>query len=196
MQEFTEQELKNETWKNVPGYEGYYEISTLGRIRSIARNGYTKSGHKHYFKGVMLKLSSKPNGMSYIYLLKNKLRTRFCMTKLMLMAFNNDHSTEIFYFLDKNITNNRLVNIIPVVEGFKICTHKYHIINSDNFYEKATMCKDCTKEKSAIWQKENIEHRRIYLREYAQLNREHLYVQRQAFWKEIVINKENTSESI
>ena len=27
----------NEIWKAIPGYEGYYEASTLGRIRSVER---------------------------------------------------------------------------------------------------------------------------------------------------------------
>lgn len=45
--DFTPQELKSEYWKPVLGYEGKYEVSNLGRIKSLkrkARNGRTKHG--------------------------------------------------------------------------------------------------------------------------------------------------------
>jgi hypothetical protein len=31
---FTEEEIKTERWKDIPGYEGAYEASTIGRIRT------------------------------------------------------------------------------------------------------------------------------------------------------------------
>lgn len=34
----------SENWKEIPGYEGFYEVSDLGRIRSIARVVPTRSG--------------------------------------------------------------------------------------------------------------------------------------------------------
>jgi|SRR3990167_3369973 len=40
--------LENEIWKEIPKYEGYYEASNLGRIRSIKReiNGYSARGKR------------------------------------------------------------------------------------------------------------------------------------------------------
>ena len=35
--EFSIEELENEVWKDVPGYEGYYQVSDLGRVKSLAR---------------------------------------------------------------------------------------------------------------------------------------------------------------
>ena len=34
---FTEEELKNEVWRPISGYEGLYEVSNLGRVRSLPR---------------------------------------------------------------------------------------------------------------------------------------------------------------
>ena len=31
---FTETELKNERWKDIDGYDGAYQVSDLGRVRS------------------------------------------------------------------------------------------------------------------------------------------------------------------
>ena len=38
MLEFTKEELKNEIWKNIKGFEKLYQISSLGRIKSLRYN--------------------------------------------------------------------------------------------------------------------------------------------------------------
>lgn len=30
-------DLPNETWKDIPGYNGYYQVSNLGRVKSLKR---------------------------------------------------------------------------------------------------------------------------------------------------------------
>lgn len=42
----------NETWKDIPGYEGYYQASNRGNIRSLHREIAQKS-HKHYYVRTM-----------------------------------------------------------------------------------------------------------------------------------------------
>lgn len=42
---FTPEELQNEIWKPVPNYEGFYEVSTLGRVRNVAVGKNRKPGH-------------------------------------------------------------------------------------------------------------------------------------------------------
>jgi hypothetical protein len=44
-----------EVWKAVPGYEGLYEASTFGNIRSLDRTVYTKGGQARRIKGKILK---------------------------------------------------------------------------------------------------------------------------------------------
>lgn len=41
--DFTADELAAEEWRPVVGYEGYYEVSDLGRVRSLDRVGNKKS---------------------------------------------------------------------------------------------------------------------------------------------------------
>ena len=36
--------MQNEIWKDVIGYEGLYQVSNLGRVKSLPRNGTTKNG--------------------------------------------------------------------------------------------------------------------------------------------------------
>lgn len=40
---YTEEEKANEVWKPISGYEGYYEVSNLGRVKSLTRTvSYTR----------------------------------------------------------------------------------------------------------------------------------------------------------
>lgn len=48
------QTRNNECWKDIPGYEGMYQASTLGRIRSIPRYTYDKMGRIQVQKGCIL----------------------------------------------------------------------------------------------------------------------------------------------
>ena len=56
--------MEVEIWKDVPGYEGLYQASTSGRIKSIPRNG-TLGGilvgaiSKHGYRRVLLYSKNK-----------------------------------------------------------------------------------------------------------------------------------------
>ena len=43
--------MKEEIWKDVPDYEGYYQASNLGRVRSLDRTVTTKHGVERFYKG-------------------------------------------------------------------------------------------------------------------------------------------------
>ena len=47
----------DEIWKPIPGYEGYYEVSNLGRVKSLDREHITSNGKHRSIKGRMLKLN-------------------------------------------------------------------------------------------------------------------------------------------
>ena len=66
-----------EIWKDIPNYEGLYQASNLGRIRSLLREWEQKhySGiNSHYKKeGKIMKLRERNgNGYLYVALTKNK----------------------------------------------------------------------------------------------------------------------------
>ena len=43
-----------EIWKDIQGYEGMYQVSNLGKIRSLDRVVVYKNGQKHFYKGSIL----------------------------------------------------------------------------------------------------------------------------------------------
>ena len=59
-----------EIWRDVVGYEGYYQVSNTGKVKSISRNiwngkGYIKSS------GKLLKQGTNQKGYPIVYLSKN-----------------------------------------------------------------------------------------------------------------------------
>lgn len=51
--------MEKEVWKDIPNYEGYYQISSEGRVRSIDRTVKDKNGLEKVYKGKILKTSFK-----------------------------------------------------------------------------------------------------------------------------------------
>jgi transcriptional regulator len=50
--------IVNEVWQDINGYEGFYQVSSLGRVRSCDRSFVDKKGVTQHHKGQVLKFSS------------------------------------------------------------------------------------------------------------------------------------------
>ena len=91
----------NEIWRPIKGYEGLYEVSNLGRVKSI-RFGKEKI------------MSSKAKGNKYlkIMLCKNKTYKRFYIHRLVAQAFipNPDNLPQVNH-KDENPQNNIVTNL-------------------------------------------------------------------------------------
>ena len=109
-----------EIWKDIPGYEGLYQISNFGQVKSLKRlvsngNGIRSIEEKklkqrkwegHYFQ---VKLSK--NG---------KVKTHY-VHKLVATAFlDNPNNYQIINHIDGNGFNNN-------IENLEWCTQKYNV---------------------------------------------------------------------
>lgn len=77
----------DEEWRAIPGYEGYYEASSLGRIKSLRRVIARRDG---YAQPVAEKiLAQKVMNKSYrgVALLKDRKQTTFLVHRLVMQAF-------------------------------------------------------------------------------------------------------------
>lgn len=52
----------NEVWKDIKGFEGIYQVSNLGRIKSLERNVNQHGRKDRFFNGVILKPSKNNAG--------------------------------------------------------------------------------------------------------------------------------------
>lgn len=69
-----------EIWKDIKGYEGLYQISNLGNVKSFPRNGTSK-------KEKIRKPNTDRYGYHYITLYKNGKNKTFKIHRLVALAF-------------------------------------------------------------------------------------------------------------
>ena len=90
----------SEVWKPIPNYEGLYEVSNIGRVRSLFR--YKK----------ILKPSQITNGYLTVELWKNKQRKRIGIHRLVAMCFcENPDNKPFVNHIDETKTNNCADNL-------------------------------------------------------------------------------------
>lgn len=100
--------MNNEEWKNIEGYEGLYQVSNLGRIKSLARN--TRNGHCK--KDKILKIRIDKNGYCTIDLYKNSKRKQYKIHRLVANEFiYNKYNKPQINHIDGNKKNNEVSNL-------------------------------------------------------------------------------------
>jgi len=82
-------EKEKEIWRDIPGYEGYYQVSDIGRVRSLDRNIVYVDGKRRFIKGKLIKGSLNGKGYRLTTLKKNNIGRTFKFSQLVAMAFLN-----------------------------------------------------------------------------------------------------------
>lgn len=75
-----------EVWKPVVGYEGLYEVSNFGEVRSVTRMVNIHHKAKRIVRGRVLRHNFS-SGYDMAALSKNSVRIPFCVHRLMMEAF-------------------------------------------------------------------------------------------------------------
>lgn len=63
--------MTDEKWKPIKGFEGLYEVSNLGRVKSLAREAMGRAGSTRHLPARILKPSPIPGGYLAVNLRKN-----------------------------------------------------------------------------------------------------------------------------
>lgn len=100
-----------EIWKDIKGYEGLYQISSFGNVKSLDRYIINKNGDKQYFPGKYLTQGISDNYLKVILSKNNKQRT-FRVHILVARAFipNPENKPEVNH-IDGNKKNNKVNNL-------------------------------------------------------------------------------------
>ena len=102
--------MNKEIWKDKKDYEGHYQVSNCGRVKSIK-----------FGKERILKPKKDKYGYLHVNLYKNSKRKDFLVHRLVAEAFlDNPNNLPLVNHKDENPSNNFSTNL-------EWCTHEYNI---------------------------------------------------------------------
>lgn len=100
-----------ETFVDIPGYEGFYQISNMGTVRSMRRIIICKNGQIRLCPQRVLKQNKDSKGYLNVNLSKNSHPVPSRVHKLMKNVFMDPNSRLQVNHIDGNKTNNRIENL-------------------------------------------------------------------------------------
>ena|SRR5699024_1779494 len=103
---------EKEVWKDVVGYEGYYQVSNFGRVKRVGRSITGKNGVTRYWKGRILTQTTNPDGYPMCILSKNGKTNLFGVHRLVAIAFiANPDELPVTNHIDEDKKNNHIDNL-------------------------------------------------------------------------------------
>ena len=116
-----------EVWKDIPDYDGRYQVSNIGRVRSLDKE-VINSGRRLFCKGRVL--SSSKHNMGYLrvslpFIIRQKKRKSFFIHRLVLMAFKGMPTKKRY---DCNHING--IKADNRIENLEWCSRKENIRHS------------------------------------------------------------------
>lgn len=99
-----------EVWKDIKGYEGLYQVSNLGNIKSFDRKVLYNNGKLHYHKGRMIKKRKKQNGYLSISVCKNGVEIHKSVHRIVAEAFIKNPNNYPQVLHKNNIRNDNMVS--------------------------------------------------------------------------------------
>ena len=117
---FTDTELEQEQWRDVDGYDGMYQVSDLGRVRSLK-----------FGKVRVLRPQKDNGGYLSVHFYKDSIAKYFLVHRLVAQAFipNSDESKTQINHRNEDKTENKVSNL-------EWCTPKYNANYNDVQFRK------------------------------------------------------------
>lgn len=95
-----------EIWKDIAGFEGLYQVSSYGNVKSLARQAGTA-----FLKEKLLRKKMTQDGYEFVCLSKDMKQSTFRVHRLVATAFVNGDSGLTVNHKDGNKLNNHVENL-------------------------------------------------------------------------------------
>lgn len=139
-----------ERWLPVIGYEGSYEVSDLGRVRSLDRTVVQSNGRSLRLRGRILCAGKTTKGHHFVVLSRDGVQTNHRVHLLVLAAFVGPRPPGMHgLHWDDNKDNNALANLRygspsenmqdMVRNGLCAKTNQTHCVHGHEFTRRNTM---------------------------------------------------------
>lgn len=110
----------NETWKDIRGYEGYYLISNLGRIKSLSKKLFNGNGYFISKEKILMPFLAGA-GYEYITLCKKGNKNKYLIHRLVAIHFVcNPKGLKEVNHKDGNKRNNNHRNLEWCSRGYNL----------------------------------------------------------------------------
>lgn len=115
-----------EEWRDIKGYEGLYQVSNLGRVKSLEREiGHRYKGQTRTIPEKVMHLCDNGNGYKVVYLRKDRKKQVKYIHRLVAECFiNKPIGKEYVNHKDYNTSNNSADNL-------EWCTQKENVLYSN-----------------------------------------------------------------
>ena len=113
-----------EEWKDIKGYEGLYQVSNLGKVKSMYRLVRCRGGNRSVKERIIHQSYASKMGYRTVALSKNNCVTTILVHRLVAEAFiPNPDNLPCINHKDADVSNNIITNL-------EWCTHEYN----SNYY--------------------------------------------------------------
>ena len=129
--------MKNEEWRELPGYDGRYQVSNFGNFRSVETNRYIHGLLTKIKRIRNFSLIDNGNGYLYVSISNNGKRKNVYIHRAVAEAFiPKEEGKNVVNHRDFNKKNN-------CVENLEWCTQRQNVqCSSDKMKKSKSVCRD------------------------------------------------------
>ncbi|MGI4823657.1 MAG: NUMOD4 domain-containing protein [Janthinobacterium lividum] len=101
-------DIEGEEWRDITGYDGLYQVSSYGRIKSLTR--YNRLGR--IVRERIRRLNFNPKGFATVSLLLDGVA--YCYSVMLLVGdafLTKQNPNQVYIHQNKNLLDNRIANI-------------------------------------------------------------------------------------